>query len=90
MPELENVMYNYMKCNYMMIGPKVRYSVTYKYGAKGFNIFRAKYIHNFKVCVESRNLEGSKVIELNSINSFVCTRTDGAFIYDSRTFKQTG
>lgn len=32
LPTLENVMYNYMDCVQMMIGPKVRYCVTYKPG----------------------------------------------------------
>ena len=30
MPELENVMYNYMGCSQMMFGSKVRYGITYK------------------------------------------------------------
>ena len=30
MPELENVMYNYMNCTTMMFGAKVRYGITYK------------------------------------------------------------
>ena len=30
MPELENVMYNFMFCNQMMIGAMKRYSITYK------------------------------------------------------------
>jgi hypothetical protein len=64
MPELENVMYNYMQCSYMMIGPKVRYCVTYKNDSRGYNIFRAKYVHNFKVNVQNDNLEGSKILEL--------------------------
>lgn len=29
-PKLENVMYNYMNCNQMMFGSKVRYCITYK------------------------------------------------------------
>lgn len=29
-PTLENVMYNYMMCNQMMIGAMKRYSITYK------------------------------------------------------------
>ena len=30
MPNLENVMYNYMGCNQMMFGSKVRYGIAYK------------------------------------------------------------
>jgi hypothetical protein len=29
-PILENAMFNFMNCNQMMFGSKVRYSVTYK------------------------------------------------------------
>jgi hypothetical protein len=78
--DLENVMYNYMQCSYMMIGPKVRYCVTFKNSSKGYNIFRAKYIHNFKVNVHNQNLE----------NAFVVTHTTGIKIYDSANFKQIG
>ena len=64
---LDNVMFNYMNCVQMMIGPKVRYCVTYKTGEPTFNIFRANYIHNFKVTVENKNLEGSYGLEIESL-----------------------
>ena len=51
----------------MMIGPKVRYCVTYKTGEPTFNIFRANYIHNFKVTVDNKNLEGSYGLEIESL-----------------------
>jgi hypothetical protein len=85
-PELENVMYNYMQCSFMMIGPKVRYCVTYKNSSRGLSIFRAKYVHNFKVNVENKNLEGSKILELQSINGFVVTTSNGIMLYDSYDF----
>jgi hypothetical protein len=90
MPELENVMYNYMQCSYMMIGPKVRYCVTYKNAMKGYNIYRAKYVHNFKVNVENKNLEGSKVMELTTINGFMVTTKSGVLLYDSNNFQKIG
>jgi hypothetical protein len=31
-PELENVMANFMECSQMIIGAKVRYCITYKAG----------------------------------------------------------
>lgn len=43
MPELENVMYNYMSCNQMIIGKMVRYCVTYKANQKSFDIHRRKF-----------------------------------------------
>jgi len=67
MPQFENVMNNYMKCLQMMIGPKVKYCVTYKNGQRSFNVFRAAYVHNLKVSVIKENLEGSKVLELRSL-----------------------
>ena len=47
-PSLDNVMYNFMNCVQMMIGPKVKYCVTYKNGQRSFNVFRAKYQHDFR------------------------------------------
>jgi hypothetical protein len=72
-----------MDCVQMMIGPKVRYCVTYKPGSKSFNVFTAKYIHNFKVSVVNTNLEGSKALEIVSMDMFMCSRKDSVFIYDS-------
>lgn len=83
-------MYNYMDCVQMMIGPKVRYCVTYKTGDKNINIFRANYIHNFKVTVDNKNLEGSYGLELEFLGQFLCTRLDGVYIYDSNTYQEVG
>lgn len=74
----------------MMIGPSVRFSVTYKTGEKSFNVFRANYIHNFKVSVEEKNLEGSKGIEIVSNKTYLCTRQDGVYIYDTITYDEIG
>ena len=52
MPELENVMMNYMCCNQMMFGSKVKYGISFKLNEKSFNIYRRKYQHNLKVCVD--------------------------------------
>ena len=51
-PTLENVMYNFMGCNQMMIGSKVRYAITYKTNERGFDIYQRKYMHNLRVCVD--------------------------------------
>ena len=75
-PKLENVMYNYMNCNQMMFGSKVRYCITYKTNQKSFTIYRRKYNHNFKIPVVSENLEGSKCLELVRHDMFLCTQID--------------
>lgn len=66
MPVLENVMFNYMNCQMMMFGPKVKYSVTYKTNQKSFNVFRRKTSHDFRVTVVKNNFEGSKGIDMAS------------------------
>ena len=76
MPELENVMYNYMGCTQMMYGRRVKFCVTYKGGQKSFDIYRQKYQHNFKVPVSGENLEGSKGLEIKSMNAFLVTQVD--------------
>ena len=57
---------------------------------KGYNIYRAKYVHNFKVNVENKNLEGSKVMELTTINGFMVTTKSGVLLYDSNNFQKIG
>ena len=54
---MENVMFNFMNCNQMMFGSKVKYSVTYKTNQRSFDIYRRKYWHDFKVPVSDENLE---------------------------------
>jgi len=90
MPILENVMFNFMTCNQMMFGSKVRYSVTYKTNQKSFDIYRRKYWHDFKVPVSNENLEGSIGLELKSMNCYLVSKIDKVIIYNSNTFKEVG
>jgi hypothetical protein len=64
MPKLENVMYNYMHCNQMMIGSMKRYAITYKQNENSFDIYQRKYMHNLRVCVDSSDFAGSKALEI--------------------------
>lgn len=65
-PTLENVMYNYMQCNQMLFGSRVRYCLTFKNNQRNFEVFKRAYYHDFKVPVQSENLEGSIGLELMS------------------------
>lgn len=49
MPELENCMYNYMHCDQMMFGSRVRFGISYKINDKRFEIYRRKHMHNIRV-----------------------------------------
>jgi hypothetical protein len=88
MPTLDNVMYNFMNCVQMMIGPKVKYCVTYKNGQRSFNVFRAKYLHDFRQNIVSENLEGAKALEFTNNNTFVLFKLDKLWVFDSTTFQK--
>jgi hypothetical protein len=83
-------MYNYMGCNQMMFGSRVRYGISYKSNQKNFTIYRRKYMHNLKVCVNATNFEGCKGIELVSHNTILVTNLDQVLIFDSETFLKCG
>ena len=80
-------MYNYMSCNQMMFGSKVRYGITFKSNQRSFSIYRRKFQHNFNVPVVDDNLEGSIGLELATQNAFLCTKVDKIIVYNSIDFK---
>lgn len=86
MPKFENVMSNYMNCNQMMFGSRVKYCVTYKTNQKSFDIYRRKYFHDFKVPITDENLEGSIGLELPKQNTYLVSKIDKVIVYDSETF----
>lgn len=90
MPELENVMYNFMACNQMMVGSMRRYAVSYKQNERCFEIYTRKNMHNLRVCIDDQNLEGSKALEIVSSNLFLVSKIDQVLIYDSLTFRVCG
>jgi hypothetical protein len=59
MPDLENVMYNFMSCSQMMYGKRVRYCITYKENQCSFDCYQRMYMHNLRVCVSSTDFSGS-------------------------------
>ena len=89
-PKLDNVMFNYMNCSQMMFGSRVKYGITYKINQRSFIIYRRKYLHNYQVNVVNENLEGSKGLELKSMDIFLCTKIDKVVMYDSLTFEEVG
>ena len=89
-PTLENVMFNYMGCNHLMFGSKVRYGISYKANQRSFQIYRRAYWHNFKVPILQENLERSKALEITSMNQFMVTKTDKVILYDAETYEQRG
>jgi hypothetical protein len=74
----------------MMFGSKVRYGITFKINQKGFNLYRRKYEHEYKINVAEENLEGARALEIKSMNVFLCSKIDKVCIYDSLTFEHLG
>lgn len=70
-PILSNVMNNFMDCSIMMFGSIGKYAITYKSGTSSFDIYRSKYIHDFKVLVSYEDFGGSKVINLENGNALL-------------------
>jgi hypothetical protein len=87
-PILENVMMNYMACNQMMFGSRVRYGVTFKTNQRSFDVYRRKYWHDFKVPITTENLESSIGLELETMNAYLVSKIDKVIMYDSQSFNE--
>ena len=86
-PTLENVMYNYMTCNQMMFGPKVKYGVTFKTNQRSFDVYRRKYNHDFRVPIYTDIMENCYGLEIKSMNKFLVPKVDKILVHDSDTLK---
>lgn len=88
MPDLENAMFNYMNCSQMMFGSKVRYCVTYKTNQSSFDVYRRKYEHEFRANVMSHNLDGSRGLQIESMNAFVVSMVDIIKFYEVDSYTE--
>ena len=70
-PELENVMQNFMNCSQMMFGKAVRYGITYKTNQKSFDVHRRKFEHDYRVNIVDADLDGSRGLPMESMNAFL-------------------
>lgn len=89
-PKLENVMFNFMGCNQMMFGSRVKYGITYKTNQKSFDVYRRRFIHDYKVPISHEILEGSMGLDLPSMNAFLVTNIDKIYVHDSETYQRIG
>ena len=83
-------MYNYTQCNNMMIGPAKRFAITYAFGEKKFDLFRRKYMHNFRVQIDKNNLEGQKAVEISSANLVMVSNNDQILLFSNLTLSRCG
>jgi hypothetical protein len=70
----------------MMFGSRVRYCVTYKTNQRSFDVYRRRYIHDFKVPISDEDLEGSIGLELEKMNSYLVSKINKVAIYDAESF----
>ena len=86
MPEIESVMYNYMKCSQLVFGRKLKYCVTFKINQKGIDIYRRQYEHTFKGLINNEDFNNSSVIESKKLGSILISRKDKIMVYDSTDY----
>jgi hypothetical protein len=87
MPELENVMNNFMNCSMMMIGRFVRFAITYKTNQTGFTIYTRSFYHNFKVTVDKNSHEGAQGLNLSKLDKYAIGQGRKVTLYDQKSFK---
>lgn len=88
MPELENVMYNFIECSSLMVGSKVKYAVAYKTSQQDYEIFTRNRYHNFKVCIDATSFEGAVGCTLESIGAYALAEKLKIGIYDESSFEE--
>lgn len=86
MPEIENVMNNFMNCSMMMFGAKGIYGITYKINEGNFDLYRRKYIHDYKVTVVDMDLDGSRGLPIESMNAFLVSKKNKVIFFSQDTF----
>lgn len=77
-----------MNCSLLMIGTKNKYGITFKTNERSFDIYRRKYIHDYKVCAVERNMEGARGLPIESMNLFLVSNIDTINFYCIDTFKE--
>jgi hypothetical protein len=87
MPELENVMYNFINCSSLLIGSMRRYAIGFKASQRNFEVFTRKHYHNFKVCINSGNFEGAVGCELPLFDCYAMAQKLTVGIYDEMSFQ---
>lgn len=87
-PYLTNVVNNFMECSVMMYGGGGKYCVTYKSAQKEFDVYKRKYVHDFKVQVEEQNFEGSKGLFFENDNCLIINQGNRLRFYDAEKFTE--
>ena len=85
-PTLENVINNFMSCNRMMFGSKVKYCITFKTNQKSFDIWSRVNQHSFNSNVLQENLDGSVGLPMESMDAFLVGRDNYVKFFNIDTY----
>lgn len=66
----------------------MRYGITYIFNKTSFEIYKKKFEHDFLVPATDESCEGSKGLELKTIDTFLVSKSDKIVMYDSETFHE--
>lgn len=76
-----------MEATQCMYGKRVRYGITYKQNERSFNLYRRKYMHNLKVCINNKDMEGAFACLFDKYNCMLVAKIDEVFIFDSHSYQ---
>lgn len=74
MPVLQNVIYNFMGCNQIILRPQANFCIAYKLNQNAFTVYDPALKQHFIIPVVEDNFEGSKGLELRTMNTFLCSQ----------------
>lgn len=72
----------------MMFGSKGIYGITYKQNEGNFDVYRRKYVHDYKVNVVHEDFDGAKGLPVESMKAFLVGVNDKIKFYDVNTFME--
>ena len=66
----------------MMYGVRGKYGITFKTNERSFDIYRRKYVHDYKVTVDHKSFDQAKCIPFNEMNILLVTAVTAIKFYD--------
>ena len=87
MPICINTMFNFTRCNQMLIDRHSTLAVCFKTGEPSLNIFRRRYNHGFKETLDETSREFCAAIVMPKSKIFLISDDSDLYVYDERTFE---
>lgn len=72
----------------MMFGAKGIFGITYKTNEGNFDLYRRKFVHDFKVNIVEMDLDGSRGLAIETMNAFLVSQGNLIRFFDQDTFKE--